>query len=433
PMILGFTVIAVWLSDSWKMGLYFVGGLGASILCLGGLAAVLFLALRQVVSTWGARLPASFRHGFANIYRPGNQARSVLVALGVGVMFTLSTYLLQRTVLQEVVSEGPGREGNLFLLDIRNASEVSRVVESQPGVTSKLQLAGYIIAKMLTKNGVPADRLRISTQRRNQLGAVRITTAAQLPDSLELKQGHWWNPSSDTPQLAVSEEASRDFHLHPGDRVGFEIAGHTTIAPVVATFRREARAPVRYDLVFPERALAGLPVVYYGAVHADPSKIAGIEEVLFDKFPTITVMNLADVLKRIQDAVDQVAAVVRFLALFAIVAGLIILSASVAGTRYRRLREVAILKMLGGTKRRIASIFSLEFSLLGVMAGAVGGLLANFFTRIVAEKFIETSVAFDWISVLVAMFATALLANAAGWLASARILDRKPLEVLRGE
>ncbi|MBV9083485.1 MAG: ABC transporter permease, partial [Acidobacteriaceae bacterium] len=133
PMILGFTVIAVWLSDSWKMGLYFVGGLGASILCLGGLAAVLFLALRHVVSTWGATLPASFRHGFANIYRPGNQARSVLVALGVGVMFTLSTYLLQRTVLQEVVSEGPGREGNLFLLDIRNASEVSRVVESQPG------------------------------------------------------------------------------------------------------------------------------------------------------------------------------------------------------------------------------------------------------------------------------------------------------------
>jgi ABC-type lipoprotein release transport system permease subunit len=35
--------------------------------------------------------------------------------------------------------------------------------------------------------------------------------------------------------------------------------------------------------------------------------------------------------------------------------------------------------------------------------------------------------------VLVAVALTALLANAAGWLASARILGQKPLEVLRDE
>ena len=37
----------------------------------------------------------------------------------------------------------------------------------------------------------------------------------------------------------------------------------------VALFRRLARAPVRYDLVFPREALKGLPVVYYGAAHVD--------------------------------------------------------------------------------------------------------------------------------------------------------------------
>ncbi len=102
-------------------------------------------------------------------------------------------------------------------------------------------------------------------------------------------------------------------------------------------------------------------------------------------------MNLADVLKRIQEAVDQVALVVRFLALFAIVAGIIILSSSVAGTRYRRIREVAILKTLGATKRRITSIFSIEFSILGAVAGLVGGLLANVFTRVVSDKFIDAA------------------------------------------
>ena len=49
------------------------------------------------------------------------------------------------------------------------------------------------------------------------------------------------------------------------------------------------------------------------------------------------------------------------------------------------------------------------------------------------EKFIEASFDFDWWSLLVVVAGTALLANIAGWLASARILNQRPLEVLRSE
>ena len=432
-IVIGFTAIAVWLSDSWRIGLYFVVGLGVSILLLGAVAAALLACLRWVVLNCGTRLPAFFRHGLANLYRPGSQARSILVALGIGVMFTLSTYLLQRTVLREVMSEGPGREGNLFLLDIRNSAAVSKLVEKQPGVTSNLELVGYIVAKLLTRNGLPAERMNLTSERKNQLGAVRITTADGLPGSLTLIAGRWWDGPSSQPQLAVSEEASRNFHLHLGDQLTFQVAGHTVSAPLVAVFSRQARAPVRYDLVFPRRALKDYPVVYYGAVHANTANIPEIEEAVFEHFPTVTVMNLADVLQRIQEAVDQVAVVVRFLALFAIAAGVIILCSSVAGTRYRRVREVAILKTLGGTRRRISGIFSVEFSILGAISGAVGGVLANLFTRIIANRFIDANFSFDWLSLFAVIIATVFLANAAGWLASARVLSQRPLEVLRGE
>lgn len=429
----GFSGIAVWLSGSWKMGAYFIAGLVGSILLLSTVAAILLTAIRWSVRIWGRRLPVAFRHGFANIYRPGNQARSVLVALGIGVMFTLSTYLLQRTVLREVTSEGPGREGNLFLLDIRDSSEVTRLIESQPGVSGKVQLVGYIVSRLLEKNGVATAHLPLSNVRKDQLQTVRITTAESLPNGLDVQQGHWWNPDAVQPQLAVSEQAARDFHLRLGDRVRFQVAGRILDAPLVAVFRREERAPVRYDLVFPRFALKGLPVVYYGAAHVDASKIPQVEEALFERFPTVTVMNLADVLERIQEAVDQVALVVRFLALFAILAGIIILCSSVAGTRYRRIREVAILKTLGATKRRITGIFSVEFCVLGAIAGLIGGILANVFTGIIAERFIDVAYEFDWPSLLVVTLGSALVVNVAGWLASARILDQRPLEVLRGE
>jgi putative ABC transport system permease protein len=286
---------------------------------------------------------------------------------------------------------------------------------------------------MLEQNGVPVDRLPLTTRRKDDLQTIRITSAKALPDGLQIREGFWWDANSARPQLAVSEQAQRDFHLHVGDRLLFQIAGRKIEAPLVAVFRRDQRAPVRFELVFPLRALEGLPVVYYGAAHVDPPRIPAVEEAIFENFPTVTVMNLADVLARIQEAVDQVALVVRFLALFAIAAGVIILCSSVAGTRYRRVREVAILKTLGGTRRRIKSIFSIEFSILGAVGGLVGGVLANVFTRIVAQKFIEAPFEFDLRSLLIAMAGTALLANLAGWLASAGILNQRPLEVLRGE
>lgn len=432
-ILCGFCSIAIWLSGSWRMGLYFMGGLIASILLLAGVAALLLYLMRRIVRRWNRRLPSGFRHGFANLYRPGNQARSVLVALGIGVMFTLSTYLLQRTVLQEVTTQGPGREGNLFLLDVRESSAVTKLIESQPGVTSKVQLVGYIVSRILSKNGVPAAQLQLSKDRKADLQTVRITTAKALPDGLKLKEGRWWTAGDSRAQLAVSEEAQRDYKLKVGDSLQFQIAGRTVAAPLTAIFRREQRAPVRYDLVFPEGALQGLPVTYYGAVHVNPPEIPQLEEAIFEKFPTVTVMNLAEVLTRIQEAVDQVALVIRFLALFAILAGVIILSSSVAGTRYRRIREVAILKALGATKRRIKSIFSIEFSILGAVSGLVGAILANVFTRIIADKFIDSAFDFDWRSLPVVIAGTVLLANAAGWLASARILNQRPLEVLRGE
>ena len=429
----GFWLIAFWLSGSTRMALYFVSGLAISIVLLFGVATLLLWVLRLMVRAWSAWLPATFRHGFANLYRPGNQAKSVLVALGVGVMFTLAIYLIQSTVLREVNGEAPGREGNLFLLDIRNVPAVTSVVEAQPGVSGKLQLVGYVVSRMLGKNGVSTEQLELTKQRKDQLQTARITTARSLPDGLQVISGHWWNPETADPELAVSEQAQRDYHLRLGDKLKFQMAGRIFEAPLVAIFRREQRAPVRYDLVFPQAALAGVPVVYYGAVHVEPSCIPQVEEAIFEKFPTVTVMNLAEVLTRIQEAVDQVALVIRFLALFAILAGVIILSASVAGTRYRRVREVAILKSLGGTRGKIAGIFSVEFSLLGAVSGLIGGILANVFTKIVANRFIDTSFDFDWKALAVAIVGTMLLANIAGWLASAKILDQRPLEVLRGE
>jgi len=111
----------------------------------------------------------------------------------------------------------------------------------------------------------------------------------------------------------------------------------------------------------------------------------------------------------------------------------VILASSVAGTRFRRIREVVILNALGATRARVAGIFSVEFLILGTVAGAMGGLLGSAFASLLMKRLLDTYVAFDPAAAAVTVLASALIANAAGWCASFRILGQKPLEALRGE
>ena len=113
--------------------------------------------------------------------------------------------------------------------------------------------------------------------------------------------------------------------------------------------------------------------------------------------------------------------------------GAVILAASVAGTRFRRVREVVILKTLGATRAAAGRIFSVEFLTLGVVAGLMGALLATVFSRLLLLRLLDAKFDFDPLATAVAVVATAALAQASGWLAGFKILRQKPLEVLRDE
>ncbi len=182
----------------------------------------------------------------------------------------------------------------------------------------------------------------------------------------------------------------------------------------------------------PKKSLEGKPVIWYGAAHVDGPQIAAMQRALFAAYPTVTVINIADVLDTIQGFVGQITQVVRFLAGFSMLSGVVILASSVASTRYRRIREVVVLKTIGATRGRIATVFSVEFVFLGLLSGVVGVIFANLLTKALLHR-LDVPFHLDWLAGLVALLSSAALATATGWVASARILGQKPLQVLREE
>ena len=283
-------------------------------------------------------------------------------------------------------------------------------------------------------DGVPVTDHQVDGVKRRYTNTRSVTWEVEQPSDVSVLQGAWWTKGEKEPVVSVEEDAAKTLEIQPGAMLEVVASGKTIRARVVAIHRVDAmRSTPSAEFVFNPEALAGLPVVYYGGVRMQPSSVGALQRAVFAKYPTITVVNIADALAIAQQVVDQIALVIRFLSGFAILAGAIILAASVAGTRFRRVREVVILKTLGATKRNVQRVFSIEFLTLGGVAGLLGALLAAAFSSLVLKRLLDAKFHFDIVATGVAIVGTALLANVSGWLASFRILRQKPLEVLREE
>lgn len=436
-IIAGLGAIAAWVGESPRLGAYFAGGLVTSLLALTAVAWVLLRSVRWFLQQSRRSLPAWLRHGLANLYRQGNQAQAVLVALGLGVMFTSSIYLVQKSLVSQIQRSAPPGMPNVFLLDVTESQSgpLLDLLRKQPGLLNTPDLAPSVTARLASINGVSIEQLNLRNHSHHYTGTRRVTWQEQKPDYTTVLEGAWWETSTTAPVVSVAEEAARNLGIQPGGFVEFQASSHTIRAEVRAIHKTEAfRVAASNDFVFNRQALVGLPAIYYGGVRMKPANVPAFQRAAYERFPTVTVINVADALQMVQEVVDQIALVIRFLSAFAILAGAIILASSVAGTRFRRIREVVILKTLGATRRQVARIFSIEFLTLGAVAGLMGGLLANGFSNIVLKRVMDSSgFRFDPWSTLAGMVLTALLANASGWLASFRILGQKPLEVLREE
>lgn len=433
----GILGIVWWLSESLQTAAWFVGGFVVSLLLLSVIATGV-LALLRLFTRRNQTLPATVRHGIANIYRPGNQAPALLVALGLGVMFTLSVYLIQTSVLTQMSESAPPGMPNVFLINItsENSAGVQEMIAHQKGVTGRAEVVPLVASRITHINGDPiADKKWKGPMRRFQMTR-SVSWAATLAPQTVIVEGKYWAPSAnakkDGVQLCIAEDAAKSLGVKPGARIDWVSRSTNFSSQVVCIFRSEAvRMGSNLEFLFVPGSLDAFPAMHFAAIRVAPPEIAGMQRAIFDRYPTVTVINAADVLAIVQEVVDQIALVVRFISFFAILAGAIILSSSVAGTRFRRIREVVILKTLGATRGRIASIFSVEFLILGAAAGILGSMLATGFSLLVLKRLFQVEYRFHPLPLLTAIALTALLANLAGWLASNKILQQKPLEALR--
>ncbi|MBL8667177.1 MAG: FtsX-like permease family protein, partial [Rhodospirillales bacterium] len=188
-----------------------------------------------------------------------------------------------------------------------------------------------------------------------------------------------------------------------------------------------------FALILSPGTLAGAPHTHIAAVYAEPAAEDGVERAVSLRFANVTAIRTREALRSVEALLERVAWGARAAAVVTLAAGALVLAGAVAADRRRRRYETVLFKVLGASRSRIASIYALEYGLLGAITAAVALVLGS----VVAWAVITRLMDFDWVArpataLLIAVTAL-ILTLAVGLAGTVRLLQQKASPLLRND
>lgn len=464
-----------------RVGVAVTGAIAVTFGVLRGVARVATTVLRR---TPRAGLAYTIRQGIANLYRPGNQTVTVVLALGFGVFLLATLLLTQANLLRPLAIDAESR-GNLLLFDVQD-DQVAGIEEVLARENAEvLHSAAIVPMQIAAINGVEVWPAGMSADRpdpdefepagpdgeRPSGWAARREYRSTFRDTMQASEtlvaGQWWRSGAGagpggsvspgglrdsgrtgntasaaagpapegTFEVSLDRDVATELDVGIGDRIDWDVQG-IRIPTIITSLRQVdwARFEPNFYAVFEPAALDGAPRMWiFLARSDDPAVRAIVQRDIVTRFPNVASIDLTLVQRAFDDVVGRISLVIRFLAGFSVATGFIVLLGAVATGRLQRIRESVLLKTLGATRRQIAVILLTEYALLGLLAAAVGIGLSLAAGWALAHFLFEISFAIEPLPILSLAVTIASLSAAVGLSASREVFRSTPMEAIREE
>jgi putative ABC transport system permease protein len=431
-------LLAIGRADTVPRGLMFAVGIGISLVVLYGASWLLSEGARRVVRpAW----PYVLRQGVANLYRPANQTRSVVIALGFGSFLVTTIYLVQTNLVKQFDITAAASKGNLVMFDIQDDQRegVARtIVDGGHRIISMTPIVTMRIAKI---NGAePTEHARQTGQGRGSWAyrrEYRSTYRDTMVVTEKLAAGKWFgaHSASDTLHEVSLEQdlATENLKVKLGDVITWDVQG-VLISTKVTSLRTVdwGRFDPNFFAVFDPAAIRGAPKQWAAvAAVADEKAMPVLQRRVVERYPNVASLDISLVRRTINDIVHKVSLAVRFLALFSLGMGVPVLFSAVAATRRDRLRESVLLKVLGATHRQVLRILFAEYALLGALGSLCGMGLATIGGWALVTFVFEAPFQFAWGPASAIAAAMLGMAIGIGLLTAREVFRETPMAALR--
>jgi putative ABC transport system permease protein len=426
---------------NWRQGAIFAGGVAAALLVLWLASWLLTRAMRRWLPT---RWPYVWRQGLANLHRPANQTVTLILAIGFGAFLLGTLYLVQHNLLNQLrLTGGPSRP-NLVLFDIQS--------DQLPKVETELRAAGLPLSsptpivpmRMQSVKGRPVTELLAATRERDEDGPTnawiyrreyRSTYRDSVVASEKIVEGRW-SPTRQSPaRISIEQDLAKELGVGIGDEIVWDVQGVPVVSRVGSVREVDwARFEPNFFIVFSPGALESAPQTYVVLTRiSDPAARGRFQRRLAERFGNVSALDLSLLQEALERLVDRVVLAIRFMALFSLAVGMLVLVGALATSRFQRIREGALLRTLGATRGQVYRIVLAEYLSLGLLASAVALLLAVVAGWAIARFLFEGPFTLPLVHMAILTLGVVVLTVTVGLANSRDVVRRTPLEVLRDE
>ena len=434
-VILGLLFVVSWQGGGVRVGLVFLGGLvvAAGALYVGATLLILLVRRMRPLTSF------ALKQAINSLHRPGNQTRIIVMIVGLGVFAVLSVQSLQANFTHELDRGRTGDLPDMFLIDIQTDQRqgVSDLVTETMG--SPPILVPTVRTRIVAINGKDIDLNEAEMKReRGRLGREYVVTyRPNLERNESIVAGTFWDqmPSSE-PEVSIEESLRGLSGLDVGGEIGFDVQGRKLTARVTSVRHVDWRnSRTGFLILFRPGTLENAPQMMVGALNGPTGEVdrSRFQRALVDKFPNVSVIDVADVARAIERIINNITLAVSFVASFVLLTGALILIGSLAMTKFQRVYEVAVLKTLGAKRKVLLKILLAEYGMIGLVAGIIGSLAAVGLSYATSRWVFEIPWSFTPVVNFGGVGATVVLVTIVGTLATVDVLARKPLATLRGQ
>ncbi|MBI2379241.1 MAG: FtsX-like permease family protein [Gammaproteobacteria bacterium] len=422
--------LMVWHSGSWRLTAIVLGGgaLGTALLSLvawGGL---------HLAGRLAKRFTAARRFGVSHLERHRRQSLIQILAFGMTMTVMLSILLVRTDLLTAWQMQLPADAPNHFLVNIQpdEAKPIADFFAAQ-GLRRET-LYPMVRGRLIAKNGTPIreavpEMARDDNALRRELN---LSWGTERPADNKILQGRWWQPG-DAGRKLISVESllAERFGFRLGDRLSFQI-GDQTVEAEIASLRKvqwDSFHPNFY-VMFSPGVIEHYPSAWITSLYLAPERKRVLND-LVRAFPTVTVIEVDQLMAEVKTILDQITAAVEFLLGFVLLAGFAVLAACLQATMDERLFEAVVLRTLGASRRFLRAALSTEFLSLGLLAGLLAAVASEGIAWGLYTQVFSLEPAFHpWLWLAGAGFGMAAI-GLGGALSSRRILNEPPLNSLR--
>ena len=235
--------------------------------------------------------------------------------------------------------------------------------------------------------------------------------------------------------VSLEQDIAKDLQVGLGDELVFDVQGVPVVTRVASLREVEwRRIQPNFFVVFPRGVLESAPAMHVLVTRVGSSRdSARMQRAVVKAFPNVSVIDLTLVLQTVDAILGKISFVIRFMAMFTVLTGLLVLMSALAAGRYQRIQESVLLRTLGASRRQILGILLVEYAALGFLAALTGILLAAVAAWALTTFVFHVPFLLEWASVVVPLLLVPAITVAVGFLMSLGILSQSPLSILRNE